>query len=60
MATTTALYARIDTNLKQNAENILNQLGISPASAIGRTRTGTSVNPLDFESSASANSATSA
>lgn len=34
MATTTALYARIDTNLKQNAENILNQLGISPASAI--------------------------
>ena len=28
--------------------------------AEGRTRTGTSVNPLDFESSASANSATSA
>ncbi len=30
------------------------------AGAEGRTRTGTSVNPLDFESSASANSATSA
>ncbi len=34
MANTTALYARIDTGLKENAENILNQLGISPSSAI--------------------------
>lgn len=34
MASTTALYARIDTNLKENAEQILQQLGISPASAI--------------------------
>lgn len=34
MANTTAVYARIDTNLKENAENILNQLGISPSSAI--------------------------
>ncbi|MEE1248006.1 MAG: type II toxin-antitoxin system RelB/DinJ family antitoxin [Lachnospiraceae bacterium] len=34
MANTTAVYARIDTDLKNNAENILNQLGISPSSAI--------------------------
>ncbi|HUM84321.1 MAG TPA: type II toxin-antitoxin system RelB/DinJ family antitoxin [Lachnospiraceae bacterium] len=34
MANTTAVYARIDTNLKENAENILHQLGISPSSAI--------------------------
>ena len=31
---TSAVYARIDTNLKDNAENILSQLGISPSSAI--------------------------
>lgn len=34
MANTTAVYARIDTGLKENAENILSQLGISPSSAI--------------------------
>lgn len=34
MANTNAVYARIDTTLKENAENILNQLGISPSSAI--------------------------
>ncbi|NBH61041.1 type II toxin-antitoxin system RelB/DinJ family antitoxin [Anaerotruncus sp. 80] len=34
MASTTAVYARIDTDLKENAENILRQLGISPSSAI--------------------------
>lgn len=34
MANTSAVYARIDTKLKENAENILNQLGISPSSAI--------------------------
>ncbi|MCM1146209.1 MAG: type II toxin-antitoxin system RelB/DinJ family antitoxin [Blautia sp.] len=34
MANTTAVYARIDTRLKENAENILSQLGISPSSAI--------------------------
>lgn len=34
MANTTAVYARIDTQLKENAENILNQLGITPSSAI--------------------------
>lgn len=34
MANTTALYARIDTDLKENAENILQKLGITPASAI--------------------------
>ena len=34
MANTTAVYARIDAGLKKNAENILNQLGISPSSAI--------------------------
>ncbi len=34
MANTTAVYARIDTDLKESAENILQQLGISPSSAI--------------------------
>lgn len=34
MANTTAVYARIDTNLKENAEAILHRLGISPSSAI--------------------------
>ena len=34
MANTTAVYARIDTNLKNNAEGILTKLGISPSSAI--------------------------
>ena len=34
MANTTAVYARIDTTLKENAENILNKLGISTSSAI--------------------------
>ncbi len=34
MANTTAIYARIDTNLKENAEGILSQLGISPSGAI--------------------------
>ena len=34
MANTSAVYARIDTNLKERAENILKQLGISPSSAI--------------------------
>lgn len=34
MANTSAVYARIDTNLKENAESILSQLGISPFSAI--------------------------
>jgi addiction module RelB/DinJ family antitoxin len=34
MANTSAVYARIDTNLKESAENILKQLGISPSSAI--------------------------
>ena len=34
MANTTAVYARIDNGLKENAENILHQLGISPSSAI--------------------------
>ena len=34
MANTNAVYARIDTNLKENAESILHQLGISPSSAI--------------------------
>lgn len=31
---TTPIYARIDTDLKENAESILRQLGISPSSAI--------------------------
>ena len=30
MANTTAVYARIDTKLKDNAEAILAQLGITP------------------------------
>ena len=34
MTNTNAVYARIDTNLKENAENILNRLGITPSSAI--------------------------
>ena len=34
MANTNAVYARIDSTLKENAENILGQLGISPSSAI--------------------------
>ena len=34
MANTSAVYARIDTNLKNDAESILAQLGISPSSAI--------------------------
>lgn len=34
MANTSAVYARIDTGLKENAEKILSQLGISPSSAI--------------------------
>lgn len=34
MANTSVVYARIDTNLKENAESILSQLGISPSSAI--------------------------
>ena len=34
MANTTAVYARIDSGLKENAENILSRLGITPSSAI--------------------------
>lgn len=34
MANTTAVYARIDTDLKNSAERILAKLGITPASAI--------------------------
>lgn len=34
MTNTNAVYARIDTNLKKNAESILNQLGITPSSVI--------------------------
>ena len=34
MANTTALYARIDSKLKADAEDILSQLGISPTVAI--------------------------
>lgn len=34
MANTSAVYARIDSNLKDSAEGILSQLGISPSSAI--------------------------
>ena len=34
MANTTPIYARIDTDLKENAEHILAQLGITPSSAI--------------------------
>lgn len=34
MANTSAVYARIDKGLKENAESILSQLGITPSSAI--------------------------
>lgn len=34
MANTSPVYARIDSNLKNHAESILSQLGISPSSAI--------------------------
>lgn len=34
MANTSAVYARIDSELKEKAESILQQLGISPSSAI--------------------------
>ena len=34
MANTSAVYARLDNGLKENAEKILNQLGITPSSAI--------------------------
>ncbi len=34
MANTSAVYARIDTGLKENAEEILAKLGISPSGAI--------------------------
>ena len=34
MANTAPVYARIDTGLKENAEGILSQLGISPSEAI--------------------------
>lgn len=34
MANTSVVYTRIDTELKEEAEEILAQLGISPASAI--------------------------
>ena len=34
MANTSAVYARIDKELKENAEGILSKLGISPSSAI--------------------------
>ena len=34
MANTSAVYARIDSQLKENAESILARLGISPSSAI--------------------------
>ena len=34
MANTTAVYARIDTKLKDNAEAILAQLGITPSCSI--------------------------
>ena len=34
MAKTSAVYARMDTQLKENAEGILAALGISPSSAI--------------------------
>ena len=34
MANTSAVSARIDSNLKESAESILQQLGISPSSAI--------------------------
>ena len=34
MANTSAVYARIDMDLKKNAEGILSRLGITPSSAI--------------------------
>ena len=34
MANTSAVYARIDTDLKENAEGILSRLGITPSGAI--------------------------
>lgn len=34
MANTTAVYVRIDTELKENAEEILSKLGITPSGAI--------------------------
>lgn len=34
MANTSTVYARIDTGLKENAEGILSQLGITPSGAI--------------------------
>lgn len=34
MANTSAVYARIDNELKKNAEQIMSQLGITPASVI--------------------------
>lgn len=34
MANTSAVYARIDAGLKENAESILSQLGITPSAAI--------------------------
>lgn len=34
MANTTAVYARIDTKLKEEAEEILSELGITPSNAI--------------------------
>ena len=34
MANTSAVYARIDTDLKEHAESILSQLGITPSCAI--------------------------
>ena len=34
MAKTTVVFARVDTEVKEKAENILTQLGISPTSAI--------------------------
>ena len=34
MANTSAVYARIDSKLKDSAEGILSQLGISPSTAI--------------------------
>ena len=34
MANTSPVYARIDSGLKENAEGILEKLGISPSSAI--------------------------
>jgi addiction module RelB/DinJ family antitoxin len=34
MANTSAVYARIDTGLKENAESIMSQLGMTPSSVI--------------------------